>query len=276
MLASSLNLTSTVSALVASAIFCVPTLAQTTSYQMTGESGFMQDLDANDGFDYFTETQGTWRAKFAVPGPSGFTFFSNTQNQGGSLTRYTGSILEELVLTFPSGDRTIVSSPVNGQITLWDRASFRGGTDYYELNFQVGSTRITFQVTAVRNSDTAWDQLFIRGTPNANTPDNDFIPLFADTTARDVAYFSTSIAIDGFTPEMPGRGRYNGSISTFTPAGGGGCDADFNGDNSADFFDYLDFVAAFDANDPSADFNGDSSIDFFDYLDFVAAFDLGC
>jgi uncharacterized repeat protein (TIGR01451 family) len=49
--------------------------------------------------------------------------------------------------------------------------------------------------------------------------------------------------------------------------------ADFNNDGSVDFFDYLDFVQAFDSEDPSADFNGDQTVDFFDYLDFVAAFD---
>ena len=54
------------------------------------------------------------------------------------------------------------------------------------------------------------------------------------------------------------------------------CAADFNGDGIVDFFDYLDFVAAFSANAPAADFNGDSVIDFFDYLDFVAAFAAGC
>jgi fibronectin-binding autotransporter adhesin len=54
------------------------------------------------------------------------------------------------------------------------------------------------------------------------------------------------------------------------------CQADFNNDGTADFFDYLDFVAAFDAEDPSADFNNDGTVDFFDYLDFVAAFDIGC
>lgn len=54
------------------------------------------------------------------------------------------------------------------------------------------------------------------------------------------------------------------------------CFADFNGDTTVDFFDYLDFVAAFSSNDPGADFNGDTSIDFFDYLDFVAAFSNGC
>jgi hypothetical protein len=54
------------------------------------------------------------------------------------------------------------------------------------------------------------------------------------------------------------------------------CPADFNGDNTVDFFDYLDFVGAFDLQDPSADFNNDGAIDFFDYLDFVAALDAGC
>jgi uncharacterized membrane protein len=49
--------------------------------------------------------------------------------------------------------------------------------------------------------------------------------------------------------------------------------ADVNTDGTVDFFDYLDFVAAFDSNDLSADFNNDDTIDFFDYLDFVAAFD---
>jgi hypothetical protein len=56
----------------------------------------------------------------------------------------------------------------------------------------------------------------------------------------------------------------------------GGCPADFNNDGAVDFFDYLDFVAAYDAELPSADFNNDGNIDFFDYLDFVAAFDTGC
>jgi lysophospholipase L1-like esterase len=54
------------------------------------------------------------------------------------------------------------------------------------------------------------------------------------------------------------------------------CRADFNRDASVDFFDYLDFVAAFDTDQPPADFNRDGTIDFFDYLDFVGAFDTGC
>jgi hypothetical protein len=54
------------------------------------------------------------------------------------------------------------------------------------------------------------------------------------------------------------------------------CLADFNGDESLDFFDYDDFVAAFEAAAPSADFNVDGMVDFFDYDDFVAAFEMGC
>jgi hypothetical protein len=50
------------------------------------------------------------------------------------------------------------------------------------------------------------------------------------------------------------------------------CSGDFNADGTVDFFDYLDFVARFSANDTRADFNRDGPIDFFDYLDFVAAF----
>ncbi len=54
------------------------------------------------------------------------------------------------------------------------------------------------------------------------------------------------------------------------------CPADFNGDGSSDFFDYDDFVVAFEAGTPFADFNSDGSVDFFDYDDFVVAFEAGC
>ena len=54
------------------------------------------------------------------------------------------------------------------------------------------------------------------------------------------------------------------------------CAADFNRDGAADFFDYLDFVAAFAQSDISSDFNRDGSIDLFDYLDFVSVFATGC
>ncbi|MDX2148678.1 MAG: choice-of-anchor R domain-containing protein [Planctomycetota bacterium] len=54
------------------------------------------------------------------------------------------------------------------------------------------------------------------------------------------------------------------------------CQADFNCDGQGDFFDYLDFAAAFSSDDLSADYFPDGQIDFFDYLDFASAFDAGC
>jgi hypothetical protein len=54
------------------------------------------------------------------------------------------------------------------------------------------------------------------------------------------------------------------------------CPADFNNDGFVDFFDFDDFVAAFESGDPAADFNNDGFADFFDFDDFVAAFELGC
>jgi hypothetical protein len=84
-------------------------------------------------------------------------------------------------------------------------------------------------------------------------------------------YFWGVRAIGGgglFTDSTPFSRSFNTVGSDLT--------ADFNGDNSVDFFDYLDFVAAFDAELPTADFNGDNTVDFFDYLDFAAAFARNC
>ena len=54
------------------------------------------------------------------------------------------------------------------------------------------------------------------------------------------------------------------------------CDADYNFDGIADFFDYLDFVSDFAAGSVRARFNGDQELDFFDYLDFLEAYSEGC
>ena len=54
------------------------------------------------------------------------------------------------------------------------------------------------------------------------------------------------------------------------------CAGDFNHDGEVNFFDYLDFVDAFSANNAAADFNNDGEINFFDYLDFVDAYSAGC
>lgn len=54
------------------------------------------------------------------------------------------------------------------------------------------------------------------------------------------------------------------------------CPADANADGFLDFFDYDEFVAAFETGLPLADFNRDGFLDFFDYDAFVVAFEAGC
>jgi hypothetical protein len=54
------------------------------------------------------------------------------------------------------------------------------------------------------------------------------------------------------------------------------CPADFNNDGFVDFFDYDDFVLAYETGTPNADVNGDGFIDFFDYDDYVLAYEVGC
>ncbi len=115
-----------------------------------------------------------------------------------------------------------------------------------------------------------------------NTPQT-----FAQNANSSALRYSTSATFSVTTDTAPVTGtaklyffKNNGSLNlTGLPIPGNGspdCAADFNGDALVDFFDYLDFVDAFSANDPSADFNGDAVIDFFDYLDFVDAFSTGC
>jgi len=55
-----------------------------------------------------------------------------------------------------------------------------------------------------------------------------------------------------------------------------GCRVDFNQDGVLDFFDVLEFLTAFDAQDPAADMNGDGIFDFFDVLGFLSEFTAGC
>ena len=104
---------------------------------------------------------------------------------------------------------------------------------------------------------------------------NPLATTFNDTTAvPGTQYFywvEAGFLISGTTYRYAQVGAAEPGSRAGTP-----CRADFNGDGSVDFFDYLDFVDAFSANNPVADFNGDGTIDFFDYLDFVDAFSAGC
>lgn len=54
------------------------------------------------------------------------------------------------------------------------------------------------------------------------------------------------------------------------------CPADMMADCRLDFFDLYAFTLAFAAQEPSADFNRDGTANFFDFSEFVGAFNAGC
>jgi hypothetical protein len=173
---------------------------------------------------------------------------------------------------FPPGNFvsfTSGSSPPKG---WFNRTSPDNGiTRIFNANFDAGVTAVgVFQVL---NSGGGGSYLtaFDAGGNVLGTAfgDDDLgtIDFFGLTTTTPIARITVT-----FTHNIEG---YGADDLYFGEAIGGGCAADFNGDQQVDFFDYLDFASAFDAEDPSADFNGDNQVDFFDYLDFVAAFD-GC
>jgi uncharacterized membrane protein len=84
---------------------------------------------------------------------------------------------------------------------------------------------------------------------------------------------ATSVSADGSV--ISGSiARDSSQVATFrwTTLGS----ADVNRDGFVDFFDFDDFVLAFESGDPAADFNRDSLTDFFDFDDFIFAFENGC
>jgi hypothetical protein len=54
------------------------------------------------------------------------------------------------------------------------------------------------------------------------------------------------------------------------------CPADYNLDGFVDFFDFDDFVLAFETGDPRADIDADGFVDFLDYDLFSVSYETGC
>lgn len=70
--------------------------------------------------------------------------------------------------------------------------------------------------------------------------------------------------------------RWGGEYRGLAFVAEGGCYADFNADGALDLFDFLAFVAAFNAGGAAADCTGDGGLDLFDFSCFVNAFNAGC
>ena len=57
---------------------------------------------------------------------------------------------------------------------------------------------------------------------------------------------------------------------------GDGCYADFNGDGTLDFFDFLAYTNSFNAGEDNADCDNGGNLDFFDFLCYTNEFNAGC
>lgn len=193
-----------------------PAAAQ-NSYSIGGTSAFIQDLDDADGVDLISGLVGTWSGSFTIPNPADLTFVSNSQNQGGSLTRYSGVTLDSLTLFTELGEIEANTSPIVGTLSLWDRQSFGSGQRQLELSFNLLGTTARLSFT-VNNGVGVYDTLFNVGTPNPNTLTNPLLPLFDDAAERASFFNSVTVSLDGNLPILPGRGRYNGNATQLVPA----------------------------------------------------------
>lgn len=201
------------------------------------------------------------------------------------------------------GDYAAVALDPTDEQTLWGFAEWAAGTTNWgvqvvQLTAPLPSTPTSVSPVSANRGTTL--NIQINGTPVAgseyfNTEDVNANKLSASFSGLGISVNSVTW---GGIP-FPNRATANITISPSAPTGArfvtvtnpdgqsassttalftvtAGCAADFNSDTVVDFFDYLDFVAAFSSNSASADFNADTTIDFFDYLDFVAAFSNGC
>ena len=88
--------------------------------------------------------------------------------------------------------------------------------------------------------------------------------------------FGVAVSVSGNTAvvgalEDDDNGSFSGSAYVFDL-----CPADFNGDGSVNGPDFLAFLNAFVAGDPSADFNSDGTVNSQDFVAFLNAFVAGC
>lgn len=184
--------------------------AAQSNFAASGVSGFIQDLDSADGVDLVSALSGTWQATFDID-TDALVLVSNSQNQGGSLTRYSGIVLNSLSLLTSSGEIVITNSSLVGTLELWDRQSFGAGQRNLSLDFSVNGTNVGFDLVANANNG-LYDSLFDANTPGANIFTS--LPTFDGSFGTLLS--SARLSLDGNLPVLPGRGRYNGDIRSLT------------------------------------------------------------
>ncbi len=121
-----------------------------------------------------------------------------------------------------------------------------------------------------------WER--VDGSGNAVTLSDGPLPgssaVISGATTNTLTVAGVDVAATSFTYRLVVGNRC--SQTTSVPTVLSYCPVDANCDGFNDFFDYDQFVSAFESGGASADFNGDGFLDFFDYDDFVAAYEQGC
>ena len=192
-------------------------------------------------------------------------FAQHIRAVGGSAIGSTGGIIQNSIADcgLPSLQQsTTVRATFSAKVNLGP-----GGVGFYTLRIlnRNGAIVASTGLGAMNDTAGAYRQ-FSMGpltVPAFGAPPNDSFASMIELVVSAGAF--TASNAEAFIDDVSVTG-------TLIPV----CRADFNHDGVVDFFDYLDFVDAFSANNPSVDFNGDTVIDFFDYLDFVDAFSSGC
>ncbi|QDU32773.1 PEP-CTERM motif protein [Poriferisphaera corsica] len=172
-------------------------------YRAVLMTDFLSDKNDSDGFDFMSITGG--EIIFNVQDV--LTFEDNIENQGGSLTIYTGAIFESFTLFSSNGNVEVVSQlthSAEAEVTLWDRNK----TDLVFDNqhhldvdmIQYDGMDIELEVQT-DEGDPNHENLFTAGTPGPNVPNAILLPLFSNVTERDALTNDSTVSFysDGTT-----------------------------------------------------------------------------
>jgi hypothetical protein len=236
------------------------------------EVRFVDDGEADAGFAVSGPVvRGAWGRD--VPSATGTTGAPRIDGSGNASGRcwLTGNDGQDV-----DGTSTILTSP---------RLDARGGAAvlsydrwfYNSAANQTGNDPFVVEISA--DNGATWQLLEQVGPTGSQTHGGWNAKSFELTTAyRTDAFRVRFVARDGNPDSTVEAAIDNVKLTAIDCQAG--CEADFNGDNFVDFFDYDDFVNCFEtATCPAgrtADFNGDDFVDFFDYDAFVVAFETGC
>ncbi|WP_432797642.1 PEP-CTERM sorting domain-containing protein [Poriferisphaera sp. WC338] len=183
--------------LVSGLVISTPTDA--TVYRATfGIIEDVGDLNASDSLNYNAITGG--EIIFTIPDT--LVLESNIQNQGGSSTRYSGTIFNQVTFTTTTGNSAFVLNS-NAELHLWDRAPGQvGGWNYINFETDDSSDGVVLELRT-NSTHPNHGNIFNLGTPNPNTLFNSGLVTFANETERDNIYHTPYFQFFGSGASLP-------------------------------------------------------------------------